>query len=104
MGVDTYKKNVVSVQDTIFDKDIVCNGKSIAYSDDDIKKLDKAIVYIKIPKSEAKKIKDIQFVKDAKIDKPIPLVTRQTDHKDENLDENLKEPEQQAKDKDDQWA
>ncbi len=76
----------------------------MAYSDDDIKELDEAIVHIKIPESEAKKMEDIQLVEDVEVDKPTPTITRQADHEDEDLDKNLEESEQQAKDKDDQWA
>ena len=78
----------------IFDKDIVWDGKSIAYSNNDIKELDKAIVYIEIPESEAKKIEDIQLVKNAKLDKPTPTVIRQADHEDEDFNENFEESEQ----------
>ena len=73
----------------IFDKDIVWDGKSIAYSNDDIKELDEAIVHIEISESEAKEIEDIHLVKDAKVDKLTPKVTRQADYKNEDLDENL---------------
>ncbi len=45
---------------------------------------------------------DIQLIKDAKVDKPISTIIREIDHKDENLDKNLEESEQQAKDKNDQ--
>lgn len=96
------KKKVVSVKDVIFDEDTVWDRKPIAYSDDDIKELDEAIVHIEIPKLEAKKIEDIQLVEDVKVDKPTPTITRQANHEDEDLDENLEESEQQAKDKDDQ--
>ena len=74
------------------------------YSDDNIKELDEAIVYIKIPESEAKEIEDIQLVNDAKVNKPIPIVTRQVDYEDEDLNENLEDSKQQAKNKDDQWV
>ena len=83
------KKKVVSLQDVIFKEDIVWDGKPIAYSDDDIKELDKAIVYIEIPKSKAKEMEDIQLVKDVKVDELISIVTRQVDHEDEDLDENF---------------
>lgn len=49
-------------------------------------------------------MKNIQLVEDAKVDKPTPTIRRQADYKDENLEENLEESEQQAKDKNDQWA
>ena len=78
--MDTYKKKVVSVRDIIFDKNIVWNRKPILYFDDDIKELDKAIVYIEIPKSKTKKMDDIQLVEDVKVDKPTPIITYQVDH------------------------
>ena len=98
------KKKVVSVWDVIFDKDTVWDGKPIAYSDDDIKELDKVIIHIEILESEAKEMEDIQLVEDAKIDKPTPTITRQADHEDEDFDENFEKSERQAKDKDNQWA
>ncbi len=51
----------------IFDKDIVWDRKPIAYYDDNIKKLNKAIVYIEIYESEAKKIVEFLFVEDVKV-------------------------------------
>ena len=60
----------------IFDKDTVWNRKPIAYFDDDTKELDKAIVHIEIPELEAKEIEYIQFIKDAKVDKPTLTVTQ----------------------------
>ena len=77
----------------IFDKDTIWDEKPIVYSDNDIKELDEAIVYIEISKSETKKIEDIQLIENAKVDKPTPTVTRQTDHEDKDLDENLEELE-----------
>ena len=77
----------------IFDEDTVWDGKPIAYSDDDIKDLDKAIVHIEIPESETKEMEDIQLVKDVEVDQPTPTVTCQADYEDEDLDENLKESE-----------
>ena len=43
----------------IFNKNTEWDRKPIIYSDDNIKELDKAIVYIEIPKSKAKKMEDI---------------------------------------------
>lgn len=77
----------------IFDKDTIWDRKPIVYSDDDIKELDEVIVYIEIPESEAKEMVDIQFVKDVEVDKPIPTITCQADHEDEDLDKNLEESE-----------
>ena len=77
----------------IFDEDKVWNKKTIVYFNDDIKEWDEAIIYIEIPESEAKKIKDIQLVKDAKVNKPTPIVTRQAEHEHKNLNENLGESE-----------
>ena len=88
----------------IFDEDTVWDGKPIAYSDDDIKELDKAIVHIEIPELEAKEIKDIQLIEDAEVDEPTLKVMYQANHKDKDLDDNLEESKTQAKDKDDQWA
>ncbi len=93
------KKKVVSVRDIIFCKDIVWDRKPIAYSDNDIKGLDEAIIHIEIPESEAKKMEDIQLIKDVEVHEPIPTITRQADHKDENLDKNHKKSKQQFKDK-----
>lgn len=55
----------------IFDKDIVWDRKPIAYSDNNIKMLDKVIVHTQIPKSKAKKMKDILFFKDVKVYKSL---------------------------------
>lgn len=52
------------------------------------------MIHIKISKLMAKKMEHIYFVKNAKVDKSIPKIIRQADHKDENLDENLKELKQ----------
>ena len=98
------KKKVVSIRDVIFDEDTLWDEKPIAYFDDDIKELDKAIDHIEIPESGAKEIEDIQLVEDVEVDQPISIVTRQADHEDENLNENREESKQHAKDKDDQWA
>ena len=43
----------------IFDEDKVWDRKSITYSDDDIRILDKANVYIEKPESESKRMEDI---------------------------------------------
>lgn len=75
----------------IFDEDKVWDRKSITYSDDDIRILDKANVYIEKPESESKRMEDIQFDKNTEIDKAALIVTRQADHKDEKLNENLEE-------------
>lgn len=53
------KKKVIFVKDIIFDKNMIWDRKLILYFDNDIKELDKAIIYIEIPKSETPKIKDI---------------------------------------------
>lgn len=71
------KKKVVSIRDIIFDEDTIWDKKLIAYSDDDIKESDKAIVLtIEIPESEAKEIEDIQLVKNAIVDESTPTITR----------------------------
>ena len=85
----------------IFVKDIVQDGKLIAYSDYNIKKQDETIVYIEIPKSKRKERKDLQMVKDVKVDESIPTITCHVDYENEDLDQNFKELEQQAKRKDD---
>ena len=77
----------------IFDKDTIWNGKPIAYSDDDIKEVNKAIVHIGMLESDAKKIKNIQFVNDAEVNKSIPTVTYQINHKDKDFYENFEESE-----------
>ena len=70
------KKKVIFIRDVIFDEDTVWDRKPIAYSNDDIKELDEAIVHIKIPESEAKEMKDIQLVNNVKVDKPTPIITQ----------------------------
>lgn len=71
------KKKVVSIRDIIFDEDTIWDKKLIAYSDDDIKESDKAIVLtIEIPESEAKEIEDIQLVKNAIVDESTPTISR----------------------------
>lgn len=89
MGVDIHKNKVVSVRYVIFDKNIVWNEKLIVHSNDDIKELDETIIDIEISILETKEMEDIQLIKDAKIDKLTPTVTRQANHEDENFDENL---------------
>lgn len=66
-----------------------------------MKKLDEAIVYIKIYELKAKKIKDIQLVKDSKVDKPTSIIICQVDHDNKDLNEYLEELEQLTKDKND---
>ena len=85
----------------IFNENTIWDRKPIAYSDDDIKELDEVIVHIEISKLKVEEMKDIQLVEDIKADESTPIITRQADHEDENLDKNLEESEQQAKDKDD---
>lgn len=58
-----------------------------------IKKLDKIIVYIKIFKLKILKIKNIQLIKDFKIDKIILIITCQINYKDKNLNINSKKLE-----------
>lgn len=81
---------MVSVKHVIFDKDTIQDRKLILYSNDDIKKLDKAIVYIGIFELKVLKIKNIQLVENFEIDKTTPTITHQTDQKDEDLDINFK--------------
>lgn len=79
-----FEKNV------IFDKDIIKNWKSILYFDNNIKDLNKIIVYIEIFKLKAQKMEDIPFVKDFKVDKKILAIIHQSNYKNKNLDINLK--------------
>lgn len=80
--MNIHKKNIVFLQNIIFNKDIVWDGSLIAYFDDDIKQLDEAIVYNKIFKSKLKKSENIHLVKKIKVGKPIPKVIRQANYKD----------------------
>ncbi len=92
--MDNYKKKVVSVRNAIFNENTVWDGKPIAHSDDDIKELEEAIVYIEISESKAKEMEDIHLVENVKVDKPTFTITCQVDHEDEDLDENLEESEE----------
>lgn len=53
------KKKVVSIRNIIFDKNTVLDRKPIFYFDNNIKELDKAIIYIEISEFNAKEIEDI---------------------------------------------
>lgn len=56
------KKKVISVRDIIFDKDMIWDKKLIPYFNNNIKELDKPIIYIKISESKALEIKNIHFI------------------------------------------
>lgn len=64
------------MRDVIFDENKVQNRKPISYSDNNIKKFDKTIVYIEILELETKEMKDIQLVKDDKVQDKILTITR----------------------------
>lgn len=65
---------MVFVRDIIFDRDIIETKKPIFYSNKDIKELNKTIIYIKILKSKVLKIKEIQLIKDFKVNKKTPII------------------------------
>ena len=66
----------------------------IVYFEDDIKKLNRTIVYIEIPKTKAKEQEDIQLIKDAKVDKLTLTIIHQAYYKYDDFDENLEESKQ----------
>ena len=66
--------------------------------------MDKAIVHIEIPESEALEMENIQLVVDSKVDKTTLTITHQADHENEDLDINPEELEKQAKYNNEQWA
>lgn len=82
------------LRDVIFDKDATWNKKPILYFDDDIKKLDKVIVHIEIFDSKGLEMEVIQFVEDSEVDKITPIITRQADYEDEDLDVNYEKSEE----------
>lgn len=91
-----YKKKVTSVKNITFDKDKLWDGKRIQISIDNIKKLNKAIEMVELPQSE--EIEDLQLREDPEVESS--LITRQTNHKVENLEADLPKIDKQVEDKD----
>lgn len=91
--MDFYKKKIVFIRDIIFNKDIMSDKKLIPYFDDNIKELNKAITHIEIIKLEVLETKNIQLVKNLKVDKTSLIIICQTDYKNKDLDINLKKLE-----------
>lgn len=98
------KEKVVLVREIIFDKDEVWDGKPIPYSDNDIRELDKAIKYIKVPELEVNKMENIQLGKDSEIDMAIITITYQAGHKAEDFDINHENQEKQVNHNNQQWV
>lgn len=82
----------------IFNKDIIWDGKSILYTNDDIKELDDIIIQIKIPELRVLEMEDIYLVEDSEVEESIPTIILQADHKDKAHDMNPEELEQSVKD------
>ena len=76
-----HKKKVVSVRDVIFNEDEIWDGMPLQHTINKIKKLDEAIQVIELP--QINELEDIQLSKDLEDESEI---TRQTDHKIEDLD------------------
>ena len=80
-----HKIKVISVQDVIFDKNKIYDGKPIVRTSDKIRELNKAIEIVEVPPS--KEIENIHLEEDINI-KSALTVTCQINHKVENLDAN----------------
>ncbi len=72
---------MVLVRDVIFNEYEVLDGLPLQYTADEIKELDEAIQVIELQQLD--KLEDIQLSEDLEVESEI---TRQTDHKAEDLD------------------
>lgn len=84
---------MISVKDIIFDENKVWNRKPISYFNNDIKKLNQAIIHVEIPELETKKMEDIQLVKDNKMQDKIYPIICQANHEEKDLDLNFEKSE-----------
>ncbi len=98
------KKKIILIREVIFDEEEVWDGKPISYSDNDIKKRDKAIERIEVLELEAKEMEDIQLGKDYKVETAITTIKCQIDHEAEDLDIDHGKAEKEADDDNQKWA